>query len=203
MSDDYYREQGRAWALNTISKINPADCIILDTETTGLDNTAEACELAVIDCQGNTLIDTLIKPTRPIPDEVIRIHGISNEHVTSAPTFADLMPEIQRVFSGKTLLIYNSDYDVRILQQSAAEHGLQFDRTLYNTERCIMRIFAAYYGQWNEYKESYKWHKLQAAAHYCNVENEGAHRALADCKMTLGVINYMRKKATERTQKSP
>lgn len=200
---DYYSEQGRAWALDTISKINPADCIILDTETTGLDNTAEACELAVIDSQGNTLIDTLIKPTRPIPADVIRIHGISNEHVKSAPTFADLMPEIERIFAGKTLLIYNSDYDVRILQQSAAAHGLKFDRTLYNTERCIMRIFAAFYGDWNDYKEDFRWKKLNAAAHYCGVDNQGAHRALADCKMTLGVINYMRQKAAERTQKSP
>jgi DNA polymerase III epsilon subunit-like protein len=200
---DYYREQGRAWALEKISAINPAECIILDTETTGLDALAEACELSVIDCQGNTLINTLIKPTRPIPAEVIRIHGIDNEAVKSAPTFAELMPEIERIFAGKTLLIYNSDYDTRILQQSAAAHGLQFSNSLYNTERCIMRIFAAFYGDWNDYNEDFRWKKLHAAAHYCGVDNQGAHRALADCKMTLGVIDYMRKKATERTQKSP
>lgn len=53
--------------------------IILDTETTGLDNTAEIVEISVINDQGEVLLDTLIKPTKPIPGDATAIHGITNE----------------------------------------------------------------------------------------------------------------------------
>jgi len=56
--------------------------LILDTETTGLDG--EICEIAVIDLTGNVLINTLVKPTTSIPEDVIGIHGISDETVREA-----------------------------------------------------------------------------------------------------------------------
>ncbi len=42
--------------------------MILDTETTGLYD-AEIVELSIIDTAGNVLLDTLVRPTRPIPAE--------------------------------------------------------------------------------------------------------------------------------------
>lgn len=37
------------------------NALILDPETTGLDGDAEAVELAVIDCAGTVLLDTLVR----------------------------------------------------------------------------------------------------------------------------------------------
>src|SRR5690606_37121994 len=47
--------QARAWLA--------ANALILDTETTGLDADAEVVELAVIDCAGAVLLDTLVRPS--------------------------------------------------------------------------------------------------------------------------------------------
>jgi DNA polymerase III alpha subunit (gram-positive type) len=52
--------------------------VILDTETTGLYD-AEIVEIAVVDPLGEALLNTLVKPTIPIPTEVIEIHGITDE----------------------------------------------------------------------------------------------------------------------------
>ncbi len=43
------------------------DFVILDTETTGLDERAEIVELSIIDKHGYTLFDSLIKPKGRTP----------------------------------------------------------------------------------------------------------------------------------------
>ncbi|MFB6287159.1 MAG: 3'-5' exonuclease, partial [Candidatus Bipolaricaulia bacterium] len=41
--------------------------LFLDTETTGIDERAEICEIAVVAADGTSLVDTLVRPTGPIP----------------------------------------------------------------------------------------------------------------------------------------
>jgi len=83
MTDTDRREaisrQARAWL--------GVNALILDTETTGLDEHAEIVEIAVIDCTGAVLLDTLVRPAGPIPAEAVEIHGITNEMVVQIPFF--------------------------------------------------------------------------------------------------------------------
>ena len=72
------QQQASAWLLN---------CAILDTETTGLYDDAEIVEISIIDENGGVLLDTLVKPLKPIPAEATAIHGITNEMVATAPTW--------------------------------------------------------------------------------------------------------------------
>ena len=60
------QQQASAWLLN---------CAILDTETTGLYDDAEIVEISIIDENGGVLLDTLVKPLKPIPAEATAIHG--------------------------------------------------------------------------------------------------------------------------------
>jgi DNA polymerase III subunit epsilon len=73
------------WALNTLDK----RFLLLDTETTGLDF-AEVVEIAIINHNKEVLLNTLVKPLDPIPDEAIAIHGITNEMVETATSFASI-----------------------------------------------------------------------------------------------------------------
>lgn len=45
------------------------DLLIVDTETTGLENDAQIVEIAVVDLAGRVLLDSLVKPTIYIPRE--------------------------------------------------------------------------------------------------------------------------------------
>lgn len=44
-----------------------SDYLIIDTETTGLDNNAEVIEIAIINMHGDVLLNSLVKPTCSIP----------------------------------------------------------------------------------------------------------------------------------------
>lgn len=171
------------------------DCLILDTETTGLGGDAEICEIAVIDSHGNKLLNSLVRPTKHIPDEVIRIHGITNEMVSDAPTWADLHDDFLNLVgqSRRPLVIYNMPYDVRLLIQSANAHGFSFPRSWPSgySIHCAMLAYAEFHGVWDHYRQSYKWQKLTDAIVQCGFHVLDAHRALGDCIMTLAVIRHM------------
>lgn len=69
--------------------------IFCDTETTGQDRNAEVCEIAIVDEHENVLFESLVKPSKPIPQAATKIHGITNEMVANAPTFAEIWHQIE------------------------------------------------------------------------------------------------------------
>lgn len=167
------------------------NCHILDTETTGLDDKAEIVEISIIDQLGNVVFDSLVKPLQPIPAEATAIHGITNDMVATAPSWADIHDDVCRIVSNTPLVIYNADYDMRLMAQTAAFYGLQPVAATAGVH-CAMLAYAEFYGDWNDYKGSYRWQRLTNAAAQQGVVTDGqAHRALADVMMTLGVLQAM------------
>lgn len=163
----------------------------LDTETTGLDANAEIIEIAIIDRSGKTLLDTLVKPNASIPAEASAIHGIYDCDVENAPSFAEVFEQVQAIYETHLVLIYNASFDNRIIKQSAAAHGIDFDAKQYATG-CLMNLYAEHYNEYNDYHKSYKWQSLSSAAYQCGIEIEGAaHRARSDCLTALGVFEYV------------
>jgi len=63
---------------------------------------------------------------------------------------------------------------------------------------CVMEWFAQYYGDWNDYYQSYRWQKLTTAANYFGIPTNGAHGAAADALTTLRVVEAM---AASKTSK--
>lgn len=180
------------------------NCVILDTETTGLDNQAEICEISIIDASGAVLLDTLVKPVRPIPAEAIAIHGITNDMVADAPMWAEIYQDVLALLAGRCVVIYNAAYDLRLIARCTlragvdVSSGLDIDgvaRLLKGIEgnaQCAMLTYAEFYGDWDDYRGNYRWQRLTNAADQQGVVIEGkAHRALADCQLTLGVVRAM------------
>ncbi|HGT2748147.1 TPA: 3'-5' exonuclease [Pseudomonas aeruginosa] len=171
-----------------------SNALILDTETTGLDGDAEVIELAVIDCAGQTLIDTLVRPARPIPADATAIHGITDQMVAAAPGWADVRAQLLELLaSGRHLVIYNASYDLRLIRQSDALHGLE---TPDMAAHCAMLTYAEHWGELDRRGIGYRWQRLGNAAVQQGVKIQGqAHRALADCLTTLGILRAMAKTA--------
>lgn len=164
------------WAQDVLT--NKDDWLILDTETTGLDDQAEIVQLAVIDLDGNTIIDTLVKPTVAISKEASDIHGITKETVKDAPSFPEVYSLIEEKIRKKFVLIYNRNFDVRILKHCCEINNLNYFNLLIISE-CLMEKYAICYGDWNENYQSYKWQKLPG----------GDHTALGDCKASLTLLH--------------
>lgn len=165
--------------------------VILDTETTGL-NEGEICEIAILDQDGKTLLETLLKTKEPIPRDATAIHGITNELVADSPDFPLLLPELKRLLTGTTVIVYNALYDRKMLHKTAERWGLEkVDWKTLSPWHCAMEQFAIYYGDWNDYRQSYRWQKLTTAARHFGLSTEFAHGAAYDCQMTLGIVRGM------------
>ena len=192
MADPAVREaisrQARAWL--------EVNALVLDTETTGLGDDAEVVELAVIDCAGAVLLDTLVRPSGPVPAEAAAIHGITDAMLADAPTWSEIHARFCDLVEGRQVVIYSREFDVRVINQTARRYGLQapqgFDLVLdQGSIHCAMQAYAGFYGAWSEEKGRYRWQKLSTAADQQGVTVTNAHRALGDCLMTLGVVRAM------------
>jgi DNA polymerase III subunit epsilon len=184
-NDNTERAAARYWL-----SLNP---LYLDTETTGLGPDAEIVQIAIIDDTGRTLLDTLVKPTQPIPPEATRIHGITTAQTDCAPTWADLWPKVQEITQLRAVIIYNADFDARLMQQSAAAHQLtacpQHNATLY----CAMQLYADFWGDWSERHGTNTWQPLARACYQQGVSlaNVETHSAAGDCEATRRLIHKL------------
>lgn len=171
--------------------IREGDYLVLDTETTGrYPESSQAVSVAVIQSDGRTLLNTLCKPVGPIPVEATAIHHITDEMVKDVLPFpSELLAEIVR---DRHVIIYNRSYDVGILHTSTNKANLPYvDWWKIAHWHCAMEGFAEIYGDWNSYRQNYRWQKLETAAAYYNIQQESAHGALVDCQTTLAVCKAM------------
>lgn len=173
--------------------IRSGEFVVLDTETTGLDDAAEICQIAIIGSDGLVLLDQLVKPQRPIPAGAARIHGISNEMVADAPNWGAIQPVVMNLLAGRNVVVYNAEYDMRLMMQSGRADSSTYEVIWHQHAKfwCAMNVFSPIYGEWNDYHGNYRWQKLTTAARYFRVPITNAHSALGDCLMTLGVVQAM------------
>ena len=170
------RARAVAWAQDLHRR---TDWILLDTETTGLELTDQIIQVGVMDCSGKPILDNvLIRPTIPIPPKSTTFHHITNAMVKNAPGFDVVWPAIKELLTGYEVVIYNAAFDTRQITQTAKLHGIKVPPYRYS---CAMLNYAAFLGEWNDYRQSYNWPKLTG----------GDHSATGDCRATLEVLRKM------------
>lgn len=164
---------------------NQGKVVYLDTETTGLDSADQVIELAVIDEDGNTLFDSRFKPTVEINPVAQEVHGIDANSLATCPTWRDQEGLVKEVLLGKSVVIFNADFDLRIMRQTANAFGCDVAWINQLQTLCAMKVAASCYGATNKYGTI----SLANAALEAGVEWEGeAHTALADSQMTRKVL---------------
>jgi DNA polymerase-3 subunit epsilon len=164
--------------------------VYLDTETTGLETADQIVEICILDHDGKTLIDSLVKPKGKIPILASRIHGITDEMVAEAPTWPEIWPQVEAALAGRRVAIYNAEFDLKMLKNSHLKYHLRWAFPG-EVSFCVMKLYAQFYGEWNYTYGSYRWQKLEEAARQCKIEVKGAHRARADALMARSVLQYM------------
>lgn len=102
----------------------------IDTETTGLPTfemdpgtgelflQQEICEIAAVRFEGQHVAAeyaSLIKPTRPIPDEATKIHGITNAMVEQSPCIEEAASGICKVALAAIPAAFNAPFDRQFL----------------------------------------------------------------------------------------
>lgn len=175
---------------NPFEQAVAAPFVVLDTETTGLGSDAEIVSIGIVDSDGTVLVDSLIKPQQPIPADATRIHGITDADVAEAPTWPEIRDKVMAAIEGKTLVIYNAGYDTRILTAVDKRHS--FEGTDWSVRAaCAMEWYAEVFGDWNDYRQSFRWQKLTNAMQQQGLPVVDAHHALGDAQMTLALISKL------------
>ncbi len=126
-------------AVEAAQELVAGEYVTIDTETTGLSESAQVVSIGVVGKDVNFY--SLIKPTCPISPAAQAIHHITEDMVAEAPTIADVIPVIQSLVSDKRLTAYNAPFDRRILAESARAHGIQ---SLPGEWTCLMRLYLQY-----------------------------------------------------------
>lgn len=120
----------------------------------------------------------LVNPEMNIPEEVIAIHGITNEKIANEPTFNELAPTVHELIKGCDLGGYNSNrFDIPLLVEELLRAGIELDMKNVNSVD-VQAIFHK--------KEP----RTLAGAYqfYCGKNLEQAHSAEADTMATYEVL---------------
>lgn len=175
---DASRDDAIAWARQVV---NDPHAVILDTETTGLDSGDVIIEISVIDVAGNVLLDTLVRPLKPIPGAASNIHGITDDMCAGAPAWANVVKELMPILvNASRVIIYNAGYDESMIYQTCSAAGLEREWIGGIRLECAMEQYARWYGEYSEHHGNFRWQRLN-----------GGHRALGDCLAALELIRTM------------
>lgn len=182
------RQDAIRWAQGILKQNN---ALILDTESTGLDEEAEIVQIGILDLAGNVLLDALIRPERPIQAEASAVHGIGKEALANALAFEYVYGAIAVLLHERHVIAYNVDFDRRMLNQTCQVHSLP--RVQAGSWSCAMHRYAEFYGEWNSYHGSFRWQSLGTACWQQNITVNDAHAAVGDCRLTLQLMKAMAK----------
>ena len=164
--------------------------VYLDTETTGLGPTAEIVEIAIVDTDGSLLFESLVKPRGAMDPEAQRVHKIAPEMLQEAPGWVDIWPQVETALAGRTIGVYNVDFDLRLMKQSHTRSWLRWqlnDGAFF----CIMKLYAQFNGEWDVKRGGYRNVSLDMAGKQAGIAIPNSHRAHDDARLAKALLEYM------------
>ncbi|MFE2494000.1 exonuclease domain-containing protein [Streptomyces scopuliridis] len=99
------------------------DYAVVDVEGNG-HRPPDMVELAVVSIVGGMIgepVSWLVRPGQPITPMAQRVHGISNESVSTAPRFEDIKDDVLRALNASALVAHNAHVDVNVLQRKLVD----------------------------------------------------------------------------------
>lgn len=166
-------------------KILPLDssCIILDTETTGMTRQDEVVELGIIDIEGNVLYSSLFSHEQPMNPMAQAVNHLTEEDLAGAPCIREEAEKILSLLEGKLVIGHNISFDENLLRQSFERYGLSFmgfENKLDSKKIAKDNIYARRYS-------------LEHLANLLGIPGDEIHRAVDDCRWTLGMLKNLEK----------
>lgn len=179
----------RKRAIETAQKVISAGPVYLDTETTGLERSDEIIEISIIDDEGEVVFESLIKPSQPIPASATYLHGITDGQVQNALAWPLVWPQVRSALFGRLVVIYNEEFDLRLMQQSHARYRLPWKDKF--TTFDLQKLYAEFRGEWDPRRRSYRLHSLKNAGISCGIHLPNAHRSTADTLLTRALLHHI------------
>lgn len=163
------------WAKKKLKKNN----WIIANVKAAVSNDTEIAEIAIVNHQGIVLIDTFVKLTTFVPNNVTQVYDVGNEIAINLLSFSEVYLQIVEAIEGKQILVYDLPFTTQVLNSSCRLHGLPILK-LTKCAYCLMDRYAQWKGDWNYVSESYRSYPLSVN-----------HRALDNCLIMLEKLKSM------------
>ncbi|MDR5658225.1 PolC-type DNA polymerase III [Serpentinicella sp. ANB-PHB4] len=155
--------------------------VVFDIETTGLSNKYHSItEIGAIKVKNGEIIDkfsSFVNPQMVIPDEIIKLTGITNEMVQDSPTIEEILPQFIKFCGNSCLVAHNSDFDLGFIQESCKKLNYTIKNSVLDTLK-LSRVLLT----------DLKRHKLNTIARYFKISLENHHRAIDDALATAQIF---------------
>lgn len=156
----------------------------LDIETSGFDPaTADILEVGFaffsVSTKGLKITEEytqVFRPTREVPANILGLTGIAKAELESAPLFAEHRDYIQEKLQKATIVGHNVIFDIKFLQSL----GLSFEGEIIDTLEIAQFVLPTHHS-----------YNLENLMHIFRVEHKDAHRALADSKAAVQLLEKM------------
>ncbi len=171
-----------------------AECVVFDIETTGLSvRNCMITEIGAVKIANGQVLErfnTFVNPECPIPDDIVKLTGITDEMVADAPKY----PEALRAFfafigneasekEGRPyplLIAHNAKFDIGFIRHFANLAGLSFQNPYLDTVALSKYI-----------NPELKNHKLDTIAAAYELGDFNHHRACDDAEMLAMIYFHM------------
>ncbi len=192
----------RSKVMNPVDLLKPwheLPIVVIDFETTGVDEDAKAVEIGVVRFDGGEVTEkygTFINPGVPIPKEATEIHGITDEMVKDAPNMGDAITGIGSHVATFNCApaAYNAPFDRRFwpFDNASDEYLTLLEAWPWLDPLVLVRHF-------DRYVSGKGRHKLTAVCERRNIEMGTAHRAVDDAEATGKVLYSYREQLGDIT----
>lgn len=157
---------------------------ILDIETTGGKYNEEGItEIAIHKYDGHQVVDkfiSLVNPEKDIQPFVVKLTGINNKMLRTAPKFHEVAKRIIEITEGCVLIAHNAQFDYRILRTEFRRLGYNFERKTLCTVELSQKLLPD--------AESYSLGKLVRSL---GIAVSDRHRANGDALATLKLFKLL------------
>lgn len=164
---------------------------ILDIETTGGQYNEEGItEIAIYKFDGHEVVDqfiSLVNPEIPIQPFVVKLTGINNAMLRSAPKFFEVAKRIIEITEGCIVVAHNASFDYRILQTEFRRLGFKFQKQTLCTVELSKKLLPGH--------PSYSLGKLVRAL---GIPMADRHRASGDAMATVKLFKMLLAKDVEK-----
>ena len=164
---------------------------IIDIESTGGKFNEEGItEIAIYKFDGHEIVDqfaSLVNPEIPIQPFVVKLTGINNKMLRSAPKFFEVAKRIIEITEGTTIVAHNASFDYRILKLEFGRLGYDFKRLTLCTVELSKTLIPD--------MESYSLGKLTKAL---GIPITDRHRATGDALATVKLFKILLNKDTSK-----
>lgn len=171
--------------------MNDNQWALVDVETNGQNPHKDSItEIAIVLLDDWQVVDAwqcLVKPERPIPLQIEKITGITNQMLEGAHPFEFYAQEIFQRLSGRIFVAHNARFDYAFIKNAFARIGMQFSEKVL----CTVKLSRRFYPQ-------YKRHNLDSLIERFDFSASARHTAMADVQTMHQFLNLCRENFGEQ-----